>query len=264
MFAIELYIIFVLFAAPLGCISLWRRCIYMADGLSHASMLAVALSTSFSINSFTASLITCTCVILLIYWFEKSSDIYVSTGVVSSAAVAIAFFITQIMHNHAHKGCDCFNVMALYGNVNSIKKEDIIVAVLFGAIMLLILLFNLRKIILISFNKDIAKTLKVNVNTIDIFFLISAALFINVMVKTIGLLLLSSILIFPALASKLISKSPIKMIVNSVLIGLVSILISFLICQVIHLSFGVLVSLVNTLILFTIYAFQRYYLKISC
>ena len=265
MLTLGLYSIFVLFAAPLGCVSLWRRCIYIADGLSHASVLAIALSTSFSINSLVTSLITCSCIILLIYWFEKSSDIYVSTGVISSAAVSIALFIMQINHNQEciNNVCNHSDFDALYGNLDLITKQDLIIAIAFGTLMLLILLFNLRKIILISFCKDIAQTLKINVNIIDIFFLISAALFINVIIKIVGLLLLTSILIFPALSSKLISKSPISMILNSILIGLFSVLITFIICRFITISFVVLVSLINTFILFIVYAVQRYYCRLS-
>ena len=38
-----------IFAAPMGCVSLWRRCVYVGDGLSHASILSVAIAGAFAI-----------------------------------------------------------------------------------------------------------------------------------------------------------------------------------------------------------------------
>ena len=54
---------------------------------------------------------------------------------------------------------------------------------------------------------------------LDISFFALCGLFLTVVIKAIGFLLVSSVLTFPALLTKMISDSPLEMIIKSVVVG---------------------------------------------
>lgn len=259
--------LFIALSTPIGCMSIWRKCVYLCDGLSHASILSIAIASALLVDSFIVSIVVSVFVVLLIYWFEKSSDIYVSTSVVTTSAVAISLLIKYLVHNLRHLihgNCDCcdfLNESIVHGNLESISRNEVVSALFFGLLALFFLIKNLRSIILISFNKDMAKVLGVNVTAIDFIFFISSALFINIAVKAMGLLLSSSILIFPSLISKLITKSPISMIVISAAVAIFNACISFGISSITDIPISLLFSLSNILLLFIVYFYQRYLKK---
>ena len=128
-----------------------------------------------------------------------------------------------VVHKHSHHhGCDCFSNFMINGSLESITLQDLLIVGCFGTINLIVICVNLRSIMLVAFHRDTAKVLGVKVMIIDMIFLVSSALFINVAKKSVGLLLYSSIFLFPALLSQWISNSPKSMIVNAILIGMSS------------------------------------------
>lgn len=259
---ILLLFVFSIFSAPVGCTFLWRRCVFLADGLSHASILAIVLSSILKFDTFWISLVVSIIVIGLIYFFRKTSDIYVSTNLVSSATVAVSMLISYLYHHlfhHHHHGslcCDCFSENILQGKLESVTNFDISVAIFCGLSIVAFLVFRMKHFILVSFNRDISKVLGIRVYVLDLIFFLLAALFINVFTKAVGLLLLSSMLLFPALASKFISTSPLKMMLNSIIFSSLCSVIS----AVVHLSIKIPIPVsfaISSLILLFVVLFMK-------
>ena len=98
------FIILSCLLCPLGCISLWRRCTYLSDGLSHAAVLANAVAGICLYDAFPISTIIALLLVLLIYWLEDSSDIYVATNIVATVAIALSIIIGQLYSDSVNIG----------------------------------------------------------------------------------------------------------------------------------------------------------------
>jgi zinc transport system permease protein len=89
-------------------------------------------------------------------------------------------------------------------------------------VVVLILAFRWRYWLIISINQDLAIVEKVNVNLVRLEFLITLAIFIAVSAQLIGILLIAAFLLIPAASARLISKTPMQMVIIATVFSVIS------------------------------------------
>lgn len=198
--------------APLGCILLWRKYAYYSDGLAHASMLAVIVSLILNVNIVSATIFNGLLFAWLIYIVGKRSDNNAAIGLISSVMVSLAL-ILQVMFPSSF---DLHNL--LFGEILLVQKQDIYGLVLILILVVAFISLYYHQLITIILSRDIAHLYKIRVKYIEMCFLVILSCAVIVSIKLVGALLVTSILIIPAMSARLISSSPLAMICNSILI----------------------------------------------
>jgi len=110
----------------------------------------------------------------------------------------------------------------LFGDIFSFTNKDLYLLAVLDIIILILLFKFLRHIVLISLNTDLARVQKISVNIIELSILLILAIVVTVTVKTIGALLITALLVIPAATARMISTTPINMIIYSIIIALLS------------------------------------------
>lgn len=195
--------------APLGCVVIWKRYVYFGDGLAHASILAGVASVLFNIPLFYAGIIISIFFAIIIFKFRLSSGKSAAIGLVSSMMTSLALIL-----NAAYPGSISIFTL-LFGDIISVTYEDIPgLLILLGAVTLF-LITSYRNIILMIFNRDIAFSRGINVNILEFCFLSLLSFAILYTIKIVGALLVTSIIIIPAMCGRLIAPTPLMMIIIS-------------------------------------------------
>lgn len=231
--------------APLGCLVLWNRYTYYGDGLAHSSMLAVILSSIMNIHLIAASIINALLFTYLVYKTKKKSEQNASIGMISSLMVALALILSSLYPSNINLE------QILFGDLMLVGQEELYYLAAIFVVVVIFFIMTYKKLILMIISKDIAHLQNIKVELIEYSFLLILSFAVICTIKIVGVLLVTSILIIPAMTARLISSTPLKMICLSIIIiqimNLCGALLSFYsdlpFAPVIILSGGVFYSL---------------------
>lgn len=207
-----------LVTGALGSFMIWQRLSYLGDSLSHSSLLGIALALIFNISpSVSIMLIAIMFAILLSLNFNKlySADtiLNIVTNVVLSSSLILMSFLPSGNNSI---------ISSLFGDILMLNQSDIISIFLTSIVVTLILIFRWRYWLMISINQDLATVEKVNVSFVRLEFLVVLAVFIAVSAQLIGILLIAAFLLIPAASARLISKTPMQMIIVATVFSVIS------------------------------------------
>lgn len=200
--------------APLGCIALWKRYIYFGDGLAHSSFLAASISIIAHFPLIYSGLIVAILFSLFAFIFKNNSEKNAVINLISSFMLAVALVINYFTSSQNNI------VNLLFGDILSVSFNDLIIlgVVLVTIISFLVYFYN--QILLIIINRDIAVIKGLKVNVIELIFLLLLSLSVFSAIKIVGALMVTAILLIPAMIARFIAYSPSQMIIISVLISL--------------------------------------------
>ena len=210
-----------LVTGPLGCFIIWRRLSFFGDTLAHAALLGVTMAVFFEINiAFSVFLISSVVALILLKLQQTTKlpgDALLGLLAHSSLAVGLVVigFLTSIR----------FDVMGLlFGDILAVNQYDLLLIWIGGALILLILKFIWRPLFASTVNYELAEAEGMKPDKFNAIFTILTAALIAISIKIVGLLLITGMLIIPAAAARNVSNNPKKMVIFSVIFGLISVL----------------------------------------
>ena len=202
--------------APLGCLALWKRYIYFGDGLAHAAILAGSISTIFELPLVFSGIITAVIFASLVFKFKNTSGTNATINLISSLMLAVAIILAIVNPSRININ------QLLFGDIIASSKLDLITLTLVLIAVYSFIAVFYKQILLIVLDRDIAFVKKIKVNFIELSFLILLSISVFTTIKIVGSLLVTSILIIPAMSARTISRSPLQMIIISIIFACLS------------------------------------------
>ena len=238
-------------AGPLGSIIMWKRMAYIGDALAHSALFGVALGIWLSIHPILAILSCAILFAFLLAWSEKHHFITNDSmlGIIAHGALALGLVMFSLLENSN------INLLhLLFGDILSLSLQDIIIMYIGGGLILLTLLLLWRNILLLVINPDIAHIEGVNTTKLQLLLMLLITIFIALAVKVVGVLLVTSLLIIPAAAARIISDSPERMAVLASFIGILSVIGGLIFSYYYDIPTGPLIVVVALTLYITILA----------
>ena len=146
----------------------------------------------------------------------------------------------------------------LFGDIFTIEWNDFYIILFMLCAMFLLLIKYLDKIVMIAIDPAIAKTSRISIYYIEFAMLLYLALIISVSIKLIGAFLIGSLLIIPAIGAKMVAKSPLHMIILSVIISIISGICGFYLSLTYDMPLSPSISIVSVCVYVLIGSFRRY------
>ena len=211
-----------LVTGPLGCFVIWRRLSYFGDTLAHSALLGVTIAYTLELNiAFSVFIISSLIALILIQLQKKTNlpgDALLGLLAHSSLAVGLVVvgFLTFIR----------FDIMGLlFGDILAVTTDDLLIIWIGGPLILLVLKFIWKSLCASTMNYELAEAEGLNPDFAKAIFTILMAAIIAISIKMVGLLLITGMLIIPAAMARNLSDSPKKMVIFSVVGGLLSVII---------------------------------------
>jgi zinc transport system permease protein len=113
----------------------------------------------------------------------------------------------------------------LFGDILAVTTNDILTIWIGGALILIILKLIWKPLFASTVNYELAQAEGLNPDRAKAIFTILMAGIIAISIKMVGLLLITGMLIIPAAMARNISDSPTKMVLFSIIAGLLSVII---------------------------------------
>ena len=209
-----------LVAGPLGCYIVWRRLAYFGDTLSHAALLGVALALLFQVNItlsvFSVSVFVSLALVLLQRRITLSADALL--GLLAHSALAVGMVALSFM---TWVRVDLMGF--LFGDILAVTPFDIAVIWGGGFFVLLILVVFWQSLFAATVNLEIAQAEGMKPEQANIIFMMLMAAVIAISMKIVGVLLITSMLIFPAAIARRFASGPEQMALIAAIVGIIAV-----------------------------------------
>ena len=197
-----------------------RRMVFLCGGITHASFGGLGIALYLNANPILGATIFAILSALGIEWSNSRSKIRPDSaiGMVWGIGMAVgALFMTL---RPGYTSGDMTNF--LFGNILTVTDSDIIaLAVLSIALIIGALLWH-RPIMFAAFDSDFAKAAGVAVKFIHYIMAVVTAVTIVLSIRTMGIVLLISLLTMPVITANVISKDYKRIIPISVLVAILA------------------------------------------
>lgn len=195
-----------------------RRLSMLGDALSHSSLSGITAGLAFGFNPVLGAVVSTLLAAFGIEGIRKKLPHYsdMAIAIITSAGLGIAGILTSFVTNAT--GFNAF----LFGSIVSITETELIFVLGLAAIVLITLYFLSQELFFISIDERGAILSGVNVNIINSIFTILTAITIAIASRTVGALIVSSIMVIPVAASMQIAESYKDTSILAVVFGLLS------------------------------------------
>lgn len=210
-----------LVAGPFGSVVVWRRLAYFGDTLAHSALLGVACGFLLRINLTLAVILISLLIAVLLFALQRQQKLPSDTllGILSHTAISLGLVTLAFMQQVR------VDLMGyLFGDILAIGSSDLWLILLVGGGALSCLILIWRPLLSIVVHEDLARVEGVPVDLIQLVFSCLIALVIAVMMKIVGLLLVTSLLIIPAATGRRFASTPEIMALWASVIGCLAVI----------------------------------------
>lgn len=206
--------------AVVGCFVVLRGMAFFGDALAHAILPGVALGYLLGggerIGLFWGGLGAALLAALAIAAIGRRGGLKEDSaiGVVFAGMFALGILLISTRRGYA---MDLSHI--LFGNVLGVSAADLARSAGLGALVLLAVLLGYKELVLVSFDEVQARTLRLPVPALNTLLLALIALTVVISLQTVGVALLVAMLVTPAAAAYLVTRSLPAMMATAAAIG---------------------------------------------
>ena len=203
----------------LGTMVVNNKMSFFSDALGHSALTGIAIGVLIGIDNYIVSMMGFAIVFALLISFVMESEVSSSDtiiGVFSSIGISIGIVLLSFSGGFSKYSS------YLIGDILSIKRSEISLLFIVLILVIAIWVIAFNKLLLSSINSDLASSKQCNVKFFKNLFMILIAIVVTVSIKWVGVLMINSLLILPAAASRNIAKNMKEYHIFSVLFSLIS------------------------------------------
>ena len=231
------FIVGILLAVIIPCIGVivvFKRLSLIGDALSHTSLAGVAIGLIFGINPIVGAMAACLIAAFGIEAIRKKIPRYseLSIAIVLSVGVGLAGVLSGFVKNAA-----TFNSF-LFGSIVAIS--DFETALVAGISILVFLAFIIlyKELFYIAFDEQAAELSGVPVKLVNTIFTILTAVTVSVASRTVGALIVSSLMVVPVATAMVMARSYKQTVIWSVICAVAATIIGLFISYYVQLKPG--------------------------
>jgi len=194
----------------LGVILVLKRFSFIGDGLSHLAFgaMAVAAAVGLTDNVYLVLPVTVLCAVLLLRAGQNAKikgD--AAVAMVSVGALAIGYLVMNVFSKSANVSGDV--CAALFGSVSilTLKKSEVWLSGILSVLVTAVFFLFYHKIFAVAFDEDFAAATGVKAKVYNMMLAVTIAVVVVLAMNLAGALLISALVIFPALSAMRVFKT---------------------------------------------------------
>ena len=229
-------------AALLGVSLVLKRYSMIGDGLSHVGFGSLALATALHTAPLTVAIPVVIAAAFLLLRLSENSKIKGDAAIALISTGSLALGVV-IISRSTGMNTDVCNY--LFGSILAMSKTDVYLSVALSVVVLVLFILFYNKLFAITFDETFAKTTGIKTGLYNMLIALLTALTIVLGMRMMGAMLISSLIIIPALSSMRILKKFKSVTVCSAVISIVCYFIGVVISYLYAMPTGASVVLIN-------------------
>lgn len=210
-YAIVAAMLISLCSALVGVILVLKRYSYIGDGLSHVAFGAMSIALVLGMIQQKMYLVfpitTVAAILILKSGQNKRVQGDAIVGMISTGALALGYLLMNLFPPTANISGDVCST--LFGSISilTLSKAEVWLCVIASIIVLIIFVMLYPKIFAVTFDENFSKAIGLKTNQINLILAVIIAVIVVLAMNLVGSLLISALVIFPALSVMQLFKS---------------------------------------------------------
>lgn len=203
-YALIVGILIALCSSLLGVTLVLKRFSFIGDGLSHVAFGAMAVATVLNLadNTLFVMPVTILAAILLLKTGQNTrikGD--AAIAMLSVGSLAVGYMILNLFSTSANISGDVCTTLFGSTSILTLSKSEVWICILMSVVVVFIFCFFYNRIFAVTFDEDFAKATGMKTNRYNLLIAVVIAIIIVLAMNLVGSLLVSALVIFPALSA---------------------------------------------------------------
>lgn len=252
-YAIIVGVLIALCSSLLGVTLVLKRFSFIGDGLSHVAFGAMAIAAVLNLtnNFFFVLIVTVICAVLLLRTGSKTKikgD--ASIAMISVGSLALGYLIMNIFSTSSNLSGDVCSTLFGSTSILTLTGVDVWICSILSVIVVALFIIFYNKIFAVTFDESFAEAVGTRAKLYNLLIAVVIAVIIVLAMNLVGSLLISALVIFPALSAMRIFKSFKSVTVCSAVVSVICALLGILISIMFATPVGSTIVAVDIVVFF--------------
>jgi zinc transport system permease protein len=231
-YALIVGVLTALCSSLLGVTLVLKRFSFIGDGLSHVAFGAIAIASVLNLSNEMLFVLPATvvCAVLLLRT-GNSTKIKgdAAIAMISVGALAVGYLLMHLFSTSTNLSGDVCSTLFGSTSILTLTIGEVILCVILSVAVICVFIVFYHKIFAVTFDENFAMAVGINVGGYNLMIAVIIAVIIVLAMNLVGSLLISALVIFPALSAMRIFKSFSSVTVCSAILSVVCTLIGMII-----------------------------------
>ena len=241
-YALIVGVLVALCAALLGVSLVLKRYSMIGDGLSHVGFGALSVAMVLNVAPMAVAMPVVIAAAFLLLRMSANSKIKgdAAIALIASSALAIGITLSALT-----SGINTDVHGFMFGSILALSQSDVVVSVVLSVAVLVLYILFYHKLFAVTFDEDFARATGVRAGYYNMLLALLTAVTVVVGMRMMGALLISSLIIFPALTAMRVCKSYRSVIVTAAVVSVICLVVGLILSFCYPIPTGASVVLVN-------------------
>ena len=231
-YALIVGVLIALCSSLLGVTLVLKRFSFIGDGLSHVAFGAMSVAAILGIKNEMplVMLITILCAVLLLRTGQNTKikgD--AAVAMISVGALAVGYLLMNLFSSSANLSGDVCSTLFGSTSILTLTRSEVLLSVLFSLAVIAAFVFFYHKIFAVTFDENFARATGTRAGLYNLLISVIVAVIIVLAMNLVGSLLISALVIFPALSAMRIFRTFRSVTIASALFAVVAALLGILV-----------------------------------
>lgn len=225
-YALIVGILIALCSSLLGVTLVLKRFSYIGDGLSHVAFGAIAVASVLGMNKELNTMfvlpVTVICAILLLKTGQNAKiQGDAAIAMLSVGSLAVGYLLMNVFATGPNLSGDVCSTLFGSTSILTLTTGEVLLCLALSVLVVLLFIILYNRLFAVTFDENFAKATGVNTGRYNLLIAVIIAVIIVLAMNLVGSLLISALVIFPALTAMRIWKSFLSVTIASALISVV-------------------------------------------
>jgi zinc transport system permease protein len=191
-------------SALLGVTLVLKRFSYIGDGLSHVAFGALAIATVFDLTNTSVVVMPVTVIAaILILRTGQNPKIHgdAAIAMLSVGSLAVGYLVMNLFSTSANISGDVCSTLFGSTSILTLTKAEVWLCIIMSVIVVAVFVIFYNRIFAITFDENFARATGVNAGAYNMLIAVITAIIIVLAMNLVGSLLISALVIFPAISA---------------------------------------------------------------
>lgn len=253
--ALAVGVLIALCAALLGVILVQKRYALIGHGLGDVGFASTSLAVALGLPILSVSIpiVVIAACLIMFYSQKMKAGGDVAIGMVATTSLSVGVLITAFSGGF---NVDVSNYM--FGSILAMSQTDVWFSLILSAVIIVLYVLFYNRLFLVTSDETYAKSSGIKVGFYQFIIALLTALTVVLGMRMMGSLLISSLIIFPAVTARKLVQSFKAVVITSVILSIICYMIGIGCSFILNLPTGASIVMVNLIVLIIVSMISRF------
>jgi zinc transport system permease protein len=215
-------------ASLLGVSLVLKRFSMIGDGLSHVGFCVLAIATVLGLKQYSLELGVPAVIITAFFLLRLTENSKMkgdsALALISTGSIALGSLIYNFSDS---RNTDICNSLFGSASIITLTDKDLVLSIVLSVAVIVLFALSYHKLFAITFDENFSKATGIKVNLYNILLAVLTAVTVVVGMRMMGAIMISALVVFPALSAMRVCKSFKWVVIVSAIISIVTFVVGF-------------------------------------